>query len=156
MSVVAGVDCSSKNIAVFIMDQDKKRLASFYFESTLKDPDSRLDQLIGWADTDLSNAIDFYHISFAAVENPVYLSNPIASSGIAQVIGYVKSVFARKRVPFMGIDNMSWKKAVLGSGKASKEEIMKLSVSNWGTDQIKNQDLADASCVALWASMRKV
>jgi Holliday junction resolvasome RuvABC endonuclease subunit len=151
--LIAGVDCSSKNIAITVLTTDKLLREARYIESNLKNMDMRLSDLVlQFEGLGIFEAEE--PITFLAVENPVYLSNPKASSGIAQVIGYVKSVAARHNVNFLGIDNRSWKKSVLGNGAADKDMIMKFSQSNWGKDAIYNQDLADSACVALWGVMR--
>jgi Holliday junction resolvasome RuvABC endonuclease subunit len=160
--LVVGVDCSSKNIAFTLMDENKKIVKNFYTDSNLKDMDSRLEELVSKFETFNRNEIgtlgvmpDENKIKFWVVENPVYLTNPKASSGIAQVIGYVKSVAARHSIQVMGVDNTVWKKGVLGNGHADKDMIFKFAKSNWN-EQITNQDLADSACVALWALLRKV
>jgi Holliday junction resolvasome RuvABC endonuclease subunit len=153
--IIAGVDCSSKNIAITLME-DKLILDNHYIESTLKDMDMRLGDLVAQFENLGIFEFGVRPIDLLIIENPVYLSNPKASSGIAQVIGYVKSVAARYNVRFMGVDNRSWKKSVLANGNADKELIMKFAASTWGQQLIKNQDLADSACIALWGVLRSL
>jgi Holliday junction resolvasome RuvABC endonuclease subunit len=153
--VIAGVDCCSKNIAITIMNSEKLILENRFFESNAKDMDMRLADLVTQFEANISFLGEF-RPNLLVVENPVYLTNPKASSGIAQVIGYVKSVGARYRVNFMGVDNMSWKKSVLANGHADKDMIMRFAVANWGEKVITNQDLADSACIALWGVLRTV
>jgi len=153
--LIAGVDCSSKNIAITLMTPEKLIKQNYYLESNLKDMDLRLNELVIKFENLLIYSLP-EKISFLAIENPVYLSNPKASSGIAQVIGYIKSTAARNSVDFIGVDNRVWKKSVLGNGAADKEMIIKFAKSNWGEKLIWNQDLADSSLVALWMVMRTV
>ena len=47
----------------------------------------------------------------------------------------------------------SWKKVIVGSGNASKKDIMAFASDKWG-DIFPEQDYADAACIALWAKRR--
>jgi Holliday junction resolvasome RuvABC endonuclease subunit len=154
--LIAGFDCSSKSIACVLINQDKKIIFTSYFNSELDGMDLRLAKLT----EGLIEKIEGLFTSklkpdLVAVENPIFVNNIKATSGIAQVIGATKSSAARYNIPFMGVDNKSWKKAVLSNGNSTKEEIMAFALSNWDKKIILNQDIADASCVALWGLMRK-
>src|ERR1035437_1713683 len=109
--LVAGIDCSSKNIALTILNEKKEIVFNSYIESNLKDMDGRLEALM-WEFEGIIKKSPFSKCELLAVENPVYLSNPKASSGIAQVIGYCKSTAIRNKIYTIGVDNRSWKKSV--------------------------------------------
>lgn len=157
---IAGFDCSTKSIACVILDENKQHVYSCYVSSAKDSMDLRLDDLskkmfLPYGSGTIERNIFSNKVSLCVVENPIYLQNIKATSGIAQIVGMVKHISSRYDVSFMGIDNKSWKKSVLGSGKASKEEIMKFAVDNWYEEFITNQDLADAACIALWGVLRK-
>jgi Holliday junction resolvasome RuvABC endonuclease subunit len=87
------------------------------------------------------------------VENPIYVQNIKATVGIAQVIAAVKVALSRYHMVTFGIDNRTWKKSVVGDGRSDKAKIMKFAQAKWG-DVFKEQDWADAACLAFWGAQR--
>jgi len=150
MIKVAGFDCSSKNIACVILNEDKKLIKSGFFESKLKSVDLRLVQLIERLDY---NAVFLFfkcEVNYVTIESPIYIQNAKAALGISQIIGGVKAICARYGIPFISVDNKVWKAGTIGHGNATKEEIMKFAIDNWGRENMCNQDICDAACISLY------
>ena len=80
-------------------------------------------------DSDIKKSPDEY---YGIVENAIYHQNPYTTIVIANVIAGTKLALARIKVKYKGIDNRSWKKISLGSGKASKEDIINYAIKKWG------------------------
>ena len=148
---ILGIDCSSKAVNCVLIDKSKAWKYSFCLKSDARDMDLRLIELFGDFNKLIMNLSD---IKFAVIENAIYLQNVKATIGIAQVISAVKVALSTKGIKFIGVDNKSWKKAVLGDGNASKDKIMDFALALWGKENITSQDVADASCIALWGVMR--
>ena len=150
-----GVDCATKRIDIVVLDRKKNWVTSASLSTDEVDIDRRLVALYADLYDILATKIikenngDF----FAAIENPIYIQNVKVTVSIAQTVAGVKIALGNLGVNFVGIDNRAWKKAVLGDGNSDKEKIKAFAITLWG-DKIKSQDLADASLIALWASMR--
>ena len=147
--LVAGFDCCSRSIACVVLDQDKKWVKSFFIESKKKTADDRLKELV----IGLEEVNPWFTVAY--IEAPIFIQNVTATNSIAEVIGVVRSWCNRNGVADFMVSVASWKKGVLGKGNVSKDDIMKYAKVNWGENVI-NQDIADAACIAMWGVLRNV
>ena len=85
-----------------------------------------------------------------AIEKPIFIQNAMTTIRISMVVGAVFSILLNHGYKPLLVDNKSWKKLVVGKGNASKVDIKNFSVDLWG-DVFKEQDFADATCIAKWA-----
>ena len=93
-------------------------------------------------------------ISGAAVEAAIYIQNPRTTLAIAYVVGGVRVVLQERSIPHILVDNRVWKKEIVGKGNVKKADIKAFAVAKWG-EVFKEQDFADAACIALWNKRRK-
>ena len=61
----------------------------------------------------------------------------------------LKDTWDDNEIPCWTVDNATWKKDVVGHGRADKPEIMKLA-HHVLTNQPRNQDEADAALISIW------
>lgn len=144
---VLGFDCSSKRIDCVVLDEEGNFKTSLSLNSAIKDMDARALDLVRKLEKEIHRVLFIPCIAY--IENAIYLNNVKATIGIASVIAMVKKVLHDNGVDFIGIDNRSWKKDVLGDGKAEKEKIMTFAKARWG-DNIVSQDIADSAVIALY------
>ena len=85
-----------------------------------------------------------------AIEKPLYFKNPHSTISISEVVGAVKEVLELANIAYKTVDNRVWKKEVVGTGGASKEDIMKYATNYFNTE-FEEQDWADAACIAKWS-----
>ena len=151
-----GFDSNSKSIACVLLERDSGNwVDSFLLESNLKEADKRLLELSSDLLMILREKKIIRDNYTAFIELPIYLQNPKTTILLAQVVTAVKLACAQREVPYLGVDNLVWKKGVLGSGKVSKEQIADFGNIRWGKEQFAgSQDLSDAACVALWGVLR--
>ena len=152
-----GIDCATKRIDAVVIDRKKNWVTSVSLTTDEVDIDRRLMSLANSFNESLKNELIKGHPLdfFVAVENPIYVQNVKVTVAITQIVTAVKIDLGFMGVSFVGIDNKSWKKSVLGDGSSDKEKIKAFATMLWG-DNIKSQDLADASLISLWAQMRGV
>ncbi|MBI2020128.1 hypothetical protein HYS94_01790 [Candidatus Daviesbacteria bacterium] len=98
------------------------------------------------------NLYIFKHKVIVVVENSIYIQNVRATIGISQTVAASKLVFNKFGAAVFGIDNKSWKKDVLASGKAEKSLIKKFALTKWPDDlnETMDQDFFDAACIAYY------
>lgn len=150
-----GIDCSTKRIDVVVIDGKKNWISSKSIETSETDIDLKMVALYKefatfLSETLIDSGVEFY---LAAVENPIYVNNVKVTVSIGQTVACVKLALANQGVSFVGIDNRAWKRSVLGDGNSDKEKIKKFATALWGK-KITSQDIADASCIALWCQQR--
>ena len=156
---IAGVDCSTKKVTLFFIED--KAPTSFGSSPTHRDYVVELTE----DSSDTSERIDklFHKVknllmdekpTMVYVENSPYLQNIKVTLMIHSVVDAVRFACVSSDTPFQTVEVTSWKKDVLGNGKADKSTIMTFAKAKWGEELITNQDLADASCIATYGQLR--
>lgn len=145
-----GLDCSSKAVHGIVIDENENIISFTKSEGKGLTFDIRFSEIFANFSEDLSK-IDI--ISGAAVEAAIYIQNPRTTLAIAYVVGGVRVVLQEHSIPHTLVDNRSWKKDVVGKGNVKKPDIKNFAVEKWG-DVFKEQDFADAACIALWYKRR--
>ena len=146
-----GFDCSSKAVHLTILNENSALIDQKKWSATFRDTEKRFNDIVDGAEEFLKDLNPEEYI--ASIENPIYVNNMKATVSITNVIAGVKRALHTVGIEDFPVDNKSWKKAVLGNGSSSKEEILKFAESRWGKE-FKEQDWADAACVSLWLYMR--
>jgi Holliday junction resolvasome RuvABC endonuclease subunit len=83
----------------------------------------------------------------------VFGVNAKASIDQAYVVGAIRSTLILHGVNHSLVDNTTWKKQILGSGKASKEEIEMFARDVLNLPEGLTQDLYDAACISQFGTM---
>ena len=151
-TVFLGLDCSTKAIHSVLLDMDENIKVQYKWARTEKTFPERFPLLIKdfWEDISRIRLIRTERRRFiATVEESIYIQNPRTTVQLASVVGCVKFGCYYHGFELTGVDNKSWKKIIVGSGNASKADIMAFAIEKWG-DVFEEQDFADAACIALW------
>tara|TARA_R110002020_G_scaffold54865_3_gene152598 strand:- start:370 stop:840 length:471 start_codon:yes stop_codon:yes gene_type:complete len=147
-----GLDCSTKAVHGILLDDEENIIEQFKWGSTEKDFVDRFPQILEKFQADLStiNITDL-----ATVEAAIYIQNPRTTLSIAYVVGAIWSSLSLANICSELVDNRRWKKDILNKGNAKKPEIKEFASAKWG-DVFKEQDFADAACIALWGKRRSL
>lgn len=149
--LIAGVDCSSKSIAFVMIENNEIRLKKL-IESSSKDPHTRVSELFlsfreFMKELPIKPGIVF-------IEQALFLQNVKTTLMIDATINAVRFVCIENNIPCSIIDNRSWKKSVIGNGKASKEDIAQFVNLKWPDFGSTSQDLMDAASIAMFGVLR--
>ena len=147
---ILGVDCSTKLIAIFSIEDGTGSGTTF---------SASKDEIDSWFRAqDMFRKMVGYIMKekpdMVYVENSPYLQNIKTTLQIYTVVDAVRFACSLNSVPVQTVEVTSWKKDILGNGKASKEAIMEFAKAKWGAKIIKNQDIADAACICLYGWKR--
>lgn len=148
--IIYGIDLSSRKVAIITLEGDGVKSAAIGVEKQ----ESRGAEL-----SELSKKIE----GFLHTVKPGYtfIESPVVGRGGArptilqsQVDGLLQAYAVRSRHHGVySVNNKTWKKAVVGNGNASKDATASWLASNHPvlSDLCRDdQDLVDASCVALY------
>lgn len=144
---VLGIDPSSKKLAFCITPVNHDRIFTL---STISLPEGAL-QATGAA---YREAFSFFQRNGKGLH--VYMEAPVVGRSVgptiiqAQVGGAVMAAAANAGVPLHLVNNMTWKKRVLGKGNASKPEVAELLRGIWPEAYAASsgdQDLIDACAI---------
>ena len=92
-------------------------------------------------------------VDWVYIETPIMGVNARALRDQAQVVGMLRYRLWELGLPHSLIDNGTWKKAVIGNGHASKEEIAHFAVGVLGMQNGLSQDTYDAACIAQYGKI---
>lgn len=103
----------------------------------------------------LLDTIDFYNADSVWIEDIIIGNNRKYSLQLAQMMGAVLSVMSvlEKTCDVRLVDNQRWKKEVVGSGHASKEQVKNYIVETHPVYAAlcgDDQDAYDATCIGLY------
>ena len=155
MAHILGIDSSTKFVHAVCLD-DNGDICSLLKSAGLIDGTRDSDYCALWLVKNFESLYNQQKCDDSVslfIENPVYIQNVKTSFTIAAIVFGIKTLWFNKDVYFTGVDVRSWKKDVLGNGKADKAAIMAFAKTRWG-DAITEQDFADAACIALYGLRR--
>lgn len=142
---VAGIDLSTKKIAVSVLEDDK---ASEFLEFTAKGQRShdRLEEL----SEKFREWVNSTEVELFFIEDISFTRNRRSELDLATVMGVVIAhIYAVGKVP-MKFNNMTVKKA-FNLSRSSKQDVIKLVEKRLGVTGV-SEDVADAFMVALYGS----
>ena len=144
-----GLDCSTKAIHGVVIDEEGKYIEQYKWITSSPDFHTRF----------LSNSANFledlgkikltYPGLKVAVEAPIFIQNPRTTIQLSAVVYSVFFICHFHELEPVLIENTKWKKYVLEKGNVSKKQIADFAQIFWKAD-FKEQDWADAACIALW------
>ena len=144
-----GLDCSSKAVHGVLINDQAEYQEHFKWMSKLANFDERFVEFLTNFFDDLGIIKERYPDLQVAIEAPIYIQNPKTTMQIAAVVYIARFICSLHKLECQAIQNKSWKKYVLERGNASKQDIFKFANILW-KDKFKEQDHADAACIALW------
>ena len=144
-----GLDCSTKAVHGVIIDDEGVFIEKFKWSSTSSDFHTRFLANSKSFLEDLGKIKHTYSDLTVAIEAPLFIQNPRTTIQLSAVIYAVYfACYLQELTPDL-IENTKWKKYVLERGNVSKKQIAEFAQIFWKAD-FKEQDWADAACVALW------
>ena len=150
-----GLDCSSKGIHGTIIKSDGMLQDTIKWISPIKDFDARFVDFLTNFYEEMGIIIERYNPLWVAVEAPIFIQNPRTTMQIASVVYATKFICSLHGLGCVLVQNKTWKKYTVGSGNASKHDILEYANTFWGTS-FPEQDWADAACVALWCKNESI
>ena len=150
-----GLDCSTKSIHGIILDEGGNYIEQFKCITESPDFHTRF----------LSNSENFlenlgkikerYNDLTVAIEAPIFIQNPRTTIQLSAVVYSVFFICHFHKLEPVLIENTKWKKRILEKGNVSKKQIADFAQIFWKAD-FKEQDWADAACIALWGCYYKL
>ena len=146
-----GLDTSSKAIHIVILDESENLIEIYKADCNTKNSfKDRFPELMDNFARIIVEDIDIDTVDYAVIEEPIFAQNRNVVRTLSEVVGAVWGTRCLSDIPTTLVDNGTWKKQILGSGKATKDDILKYAIEKWG-DKFPEQDYADAACVALYS-----
>jgi crossover junction endodeoxyribonuclease RuvC len=148
--VVLGVDPSLRGSGFAVLKY-RAGEAPFLLESTTLKLKPKLTQVecLGAIGNQVEDFIDQHKIDHVAVEETIYVQNFQTAQILGAARGVVIGVAAMRGLPVFEYAPLRVKQAVVGAGRASKEQVARTVHSLTGSDFGERYDESDAAAVAL-------
>ncbi len=152
---ITGIDADTKSIAMvtfFEEDNERKSLKVRYAQNKVAGRTAE-DRFAGLIRSFVESQTEWLLSDWVYVEKPVYGVNAKATIAQSYIVGAIRSELILHKINHSLVDNTTWKKQIIGSGKASKEEIEMFARDILNLPEGLTQDLYDASCIAQFGMM---
>lgn len=151
---VIGIDIDTRKIA--LASYDGIVLTTELIKATNKAFEERYKELILGSDDWMGKKVYKNKEKVVVfIEEPAFVQNRRAVIQLAKVFSVIATLCCLNNVPCFGVNNMIWKKGILGDGRASKEKIKEFALLAFGEYlKGKTQDEMDASLIAKWGWLR--
>ncbi len=151
MSRVIGIDVSTKKIACILLDESTWR--DVEFSSKAKTWNLRLDELQEQFWIFLRDKVTDDDYLF--IEDIPYVQNAQALIRLVHIVAMCRTLatfFGRK---YQYVNNLTWKQRVVGSGRASKDDIAAKARKLYGEEETNHlsQDSLDALLIATYGQV---
>ena len=151
MSRVIGIDVSTQKIASIVLDNMVWREVEFV--SKAKVWNERLDELQEQFWIFLRDIVSNDDHIF--IEDVPYVQNAQALIRLVHTVAMCRTIATFLILYFHYVNNLTWKKRVVGSGRASKEEIANKARVLYGEENTErlSQDSLDALLIATYGQI---
>ena len=153
--VVLGIDPSLRGTGLSVLSIDRGE-PKLLFSTTLRNPQSLsffdcLKNII----QGVQSALSQYPIDVAAIEQTIYVQNFQTAQTLGMVRGAILAVLVQRDLPIAEYSPLRVKQAVLGYGRASKQQIAKTLQQMLSLEESLPLDESDATAVALCRAFEK-
>ena len=147
--IVLGIDPGSRITGYGIVEKSGNRLihidnGAIYTEAATDFP-GRLKKIFDG----LLEIISRYHPDQVAIENIFFATNPQSALKLGQARGAAIVAAVHSGLPVAEYSALQVKQAVVGQGKAAKEQVQKMVKALLGLPEIAQSDASDALAVAI-------
>ncbi|EGV36887.1 crossover junction endodeoxyribonuclease RuvC [Neisseria weaveri] len=151
---VLGIDPGSRVTGFGVIDvrgREHFYVASGYIKTPANAP---LAERIAVITENLDEVITTYRPQQAAVEQVFVNVNPAATLMLGQARGAAMAALVMRKLPVFEYTALQVKQAVVGQGKAAKEQVQHMVVQMLGLSGTPQSDAADGLAVALTHALR--
>ena len=142
---IVGLDADSKKIAIVCFNNNQLLYHELLISHS-KDAKQRLYDLIML----FERQIKAIKPQIVYIEEAIFIQNFKTSRAIAEVIGNIKVVLSKYKIDYETVPVNSWKKAIIGKGNASKDEVREFILNKYPDLEGCEQDIFDATAICLF------
>ena len=148
--LVLGIDPSLRASGFAVLDYKPHSRVRVLESMTLKlKSDNSQIECLGAISHQVEDFIDQHEIKHVAIEQTIYVQNFQTAQILGAARGAAIAAASMRRLPVFEYAPLRIKQAIVGAGRASKEQVARTLQSITGTDLTGNLDEADAAAVAL-------
>ena len=130
--MILGIDSSTKAIHCIGLKKNGKFAGKWVVKSKNPDTLKRYNELmIGFREL-LNDLKDRHEDLKVFIEDVIYIQNPITTINLAKIVSMIQVICTELGIEYNIIMNRTWKKEIVGTGAAKKEDIKKFAIRQFG------------------------
>lgn len=152
--MVLGVDPSLRGTGLAVLSVDRSERFTCLHATTIQvNPSHSLAEALAIIGHRMNEVLDAYSIDESAFEESIYVQNYQTAMVLGAARGAAISAISMRGLPVFHYPPLRIKQAVVGYGRASKEQVLKSVMGFLGSGTIDGFDQSDAAAVALCHSL---
>ncbi len=150
MMIILGVDPGFATLGVAVIEKDKNSFKSIYHTAIITKPKTSFETRLKILYDGMVEVIRQYQPEVMAIEKLFFNTNITTALPVAEARGVVILAAANHGIPVVEYTPLQVKQAMVGYGRATKEQMQKMVKSILKLDQTpKPDDVADALAIAI-------
>ncbi len=145
---ILGVDTSLRSSGVGVLQSDGVRHAVKGFGTIACKRSWPVSQCLAYLQSEIQALLESYQPDTVAIEGIFYCRNARTAMVLGQARGVVIATCAARSIPVHEYAPRRVKQGMVGSGRASKEQMGQMVKSVFGLDAVPQEDAADALAIA--------
>lgn len=146
---VLGIDPGLANLGLGVVDGDIRRAICLHEECVVTPSSQEMGQRLLTIHQRISALLDEFQPDAIALEDQILRRQADVAFKVGQAYGVVQLTCGQRGLPVYGYGPMQVKKALVGTGRADKEQVMFMVKANLGLRTLSNNHAADALALAL-------
>ncbi|MFC6591625.1 crossover junction endodeoxyribonuclease RuvC [Deinococcus lacus] len=146
---VLGIDPGLANLGIGVVEGDSRKACHLYHACLTTPAEWPMPRRLAFLHAEVASVIVAYQPEAVAIENQILRRQADVAFKVGQAFGVVQLACAQAGTEVSEYGPMQVKKALVGSGRAEKAQIIYMVKALLGVRQLSNNHAADALALAL-------
>lgn len=147
--MVLGIDPGLANLGLGLVEGDVRRAKHLYHVCLTTESAWLMPRRLHYLYEEVSRLLAEYQPDAVAIEDQILRKQADVAFKVGQAFGVVQLACAQAEVPIHAYGPMQVKKALVGTGRAEKEQVIYMVKAQLGLRDLFNNHAADALALAL-------
>ena len=147
--IVLGIDPGLANLGVGIVEGDARKARHLHHVCIYTESAWKMPKRLLYLHAELSRLIEIYQPQAVAIEDQYLRKQADVAFKVGQAVGVVQLACAQAELPVHAYGPMQVKQALVGQGRADKEQVTYMVRAALGLREIGSSHAADALALAL-------
>lgn len=146
---VVGIDPGLANLGIGVVEGDVRRATCLHHECVTTSSTQEIGQRLLTLHRQVSTVLDQFQPDAVALEDQILRRQADVAFKVGEAYGVVQLACAERGLPVYGYGPMQVKKALVGTGRAEKEQVIYMVKASLSLRTLTNNHAADALALAL-------
>lgn len=144
-----GIDPGLANLGIGVVEGDVRRATCLHYECVTTPSVQPIGLRLLTLHQRMSAVLDEFQPDAIALEDQILRRQADVAFKVGEAYGVVQLACAQRGLPVYGYGPMQVKKALVGTGRADKEQVIYMVKASLGVRSLSNNHAADALALAL-------